>query len=139
MAGAQSLEDSVAACHAIQNDIERLNCFDALPVKRGDANARPAGNAPIQMSLLDLKLEKDRLIGKTISTTGHFKMTATVGMLFAKYDPLPLVIDIGGLSQDDKSMLEECGYEGCEVSLVGTVAPLAGYGTGLKAKQVSKR
>ena len=132
---AQNAED-FAACTGIDNDIERLACFDRVagPLKSADGGTE---KACATMSVEDLKLDYKDLLGKCATVTGFVMQAGDIAMLMqSQTDASPFFIETATLSRDERRILLNCAT-GCQLTVTGTVGEF-NYNKGMKADSISE-
>jgi len=131
-ASAQTPEE-FASCTAVDNDIERLACFDrvATPLMKDEA----AKAACISMTVEDLKLDYQDILGTCAEVSGFVMQAGDTAMLMqSMMDANPFFIDTSELSRDERRILLNCP-SGCELTVTGTVGEF-NYNKGMKAVSV---
>ena len=131
-ASAQTLQE-FASCTGVDNDIERLACFDrvAKPLMKDEA----AETACTSMTVEDLKLDYNDILGTCAEVAGFVLQAGDSAMLMqSMMDANPFFIDTSELSRDERRILLNCP-SGCELTVTGTVGEF-NYNKGMKASSV---
>ena len=131
-ASAQTLE-GFASCTGIDNDIERLACFDraATPLIKRET----AETACTSMTVEDLKLDYQDILGTCAEVAGFVMQAGDTAMLMQSVmDANPFFIDTSELSRDERRVLLNCP-SGCELTVTGTVGEF-NYNKGIKASSL---
>jgi len=131
-ASAQTLQE-FASCTSVDNDIERLACFDrvATPLMNDEA----AETTCISMTVEDLKLDYNDILGTCAEVAGFVLQAGDSAMLMqSMMDANPFFIDTSELSRDERRILLNCP-SGCELMVTGTVGEF-NYNKGMKASSV---
>ena len=122
---AEDMSNRFAACGVIENNNERLACYDKI---RDDSAAKSQSAQPSSeyevMELVDLKLDIKSLMGSKVATVGILQVFATDILLLksSDMDMSPLQINGGDLDRETKkSTLQKCSL-GCKVKVEGVVA-----------------
>ena len=129
---AQSLDD-FAGCTGIDNDIERLACFDraAKPLAGDDMAAAVCAT----MTVEDLKLDYQDIVGTCAEVSGLVLQAGDMAMLMqSQMDASPFFIDTSTLSRDERKILLNCPT-GCQLTVTGTVGDF-NYTKGMKADSI---
>ena len=129
---AQTLDD-FAGCTGVDNDIERLACFDrvATPLK-GDA---AAADACTPMTVEDLKLDYQEIVGTCAEVAGLVLQAGDTAMLMqSMMDANPFFVDTSALSRDERRILLNCP-SGCDLTVTGMVGEF-NYNKGMKAVSI---
>ena len=86
------------------------------------ASAAIAQPRPVEITLIDLKLDIATMQGKTVAVTGLLQVMGDLVML--KGEPMdfsPVWVSTSGLSRDDrKSLITTCSFL-CKATITGTV------------------
>lgn len=131
-ASGQTLEE-FASCTGVDNDIERLACFDrvATPFMKDEA----AKASCISMTVEDLKLDYQDIVGTCAKVAGFVMQAGDSAMLMqSMMDANPFFIDTSDLTRDERRILLNCP-SGCELTVTGTVGEF-NYNKGMKASSV---
>lgn len=131
-ASAQSVEE-FGACSGIDNDIERLACFDrvAAPLKGEETSAEVC----TPMTVEDLKLDYNDIIGTCAEVAGFVMQAGDTAMLMqSMMDANPFFVDTTELSRDERRILLNCPT-GCQLTVTGTVGEF-NYNKGMKAASI---
>lgn len=114
-------------CAVIQNDKQRLACYDAIrdrSIAEYRASLKPGTSTP-QMALADLKTDIRELNGKRVTTAGKIQVVGGLEMVFLKtdeFDMAPVTMRADGLPREDrKKLLNGCQMVLCSATVVGTV------------------
>lgn len=122
-------DESVAFgnCAVIQNDKQRLACYDAIRDRSIAAYkaSLKSGASTQQMALADLKTDIKGLSGKRVTTAGKVQVVGGLEMVFLKtdeFDMAPVTMRADGLPREDrKKLLNGCQMVLCTATVVGTV------------------
>ena len=129
---AQTIED-FAGCVGVDNDIERLACFDraAKPL----AGDEMAAAVCATMSVEDLKLDYQDILGTCAQVSGLVMQAGDIAMLMqSQMDANPFFVDTSSLSRDERRILLNCPT-GCQLTVTGTVGDF-NYNKGIKADSI---
>lgn len=130
---AQEVAD-FAGCTGIDNDIERLACFDrvAAPLAGDDAVAAAVCTP---MTVEDLKLDYAELLGTCAEVSGTVIQAGDIAMLMqSMMDANPFYLDTATLTRDERKILLNCST-GCQLTVTGTVQE-TNYSKGMKAVSI---
>ena len=129
---AQTLDD-FAGCTGVDNDIERLACFDRAAAPLGGEAVAAAVCTP--MTVEDLKLDYADLLGKCAEVSGTVIQAGDIAMLMqSMMDANPFYLDTSELSRDERKILLNCAT-GCQLTVTGTVQETS-YNKGMKAASI---
>lgn len=131
-AQAQSIDD-FAGCTGIDNDIERLACFDQTAAPLASEPMAAAVCTP--MTVEDLKLDYTQLLGKCAEVSGLVLQAGDMAMLMqSQMDANPFFVETSGLSRDERKILLNCPT-GCQLTVTGIVGDFD-YNKGMKAASI---
>ena len=119
---ATELEDEALRCASLENDIERLACFDdAVAGKLSDVATEAADGDCAAISMTDLKLDLQTLAGECVRVSANVMVMGDMVMLGSgAIDPNPVVASQNELSRSDRKKLLQCGM-GCSMEMRGRV------------------
>ena len=129
---AQTVDD-FAGCVGVDNDIERLACFDraAEPLAGDDMAAAVCTT----MTVEDLKLDYQDILGSCAEVAGLVLQAGDMAMLMqSQMDANPFFVDTSALSRDERKILLNCPT-GCQLTVTGTVGEF-NYNKGMKADSI---
>lgn len=132
-AHAQSVDD-FAGCTGVDNDIERLACFDrvAAPLA-GDGEMSAAVCTP--MTVEDLKLDYNDILGTCAEVAGYVMQAGDIVLLMqSQMDANPFYVDASELTRDERRILLNCPT-GCQLTVTGVVGEF-NYNKGMKAATI---
>ena len=122
-----------AGCTGIDNDIERLACFDRVAAPLGGETAAAAVCTP--MTVEDLKLDYADVLGSCAEVTGTVIQAGDIVMLMQSMtDANPFYVDAATLTRDERKILLNCST-GCQLTVTGTVQE-TNYSKGMKAASI---
>lgn len=136
MPGVKAQElDNFAACTGFSNDIERLACFDKAAAGFGGATTKTAGAECKAMTVEDLKLDYQDVLGSCAEIKGLVLQAGEAALLMqSQMDASPFFIDTTSLTRDERKILLNCPT-GCQLTVTGIVQEV-NYGKGLKAATI---
>lgn len=129
---AQSLED-FAGCTGVDNDIERLACFDKTAAPLSSEPMKAAVCTP--MTVEDLKLDYADIAGTCAEVTGLVMQAGDMAMLLqSQMDANPFFVETANLSREERRILLNCPT-GCQLTVTGIVGDF-NYNKGIKAASI---
>ena len=131
---AQTLDD-FAGCTGVDNDIERLACFDRAAAPLGDGGGDMAAAVCTPMSVEDLKLDYADIIGSCAEVSGYVMQAGDIVLLMqSQMDANPFYVDSSELTRDERRILLNCPT-GCRLTVTGVVGEF-NYSKGMKAASI---
>ena len=139
----------VAACTGTADVMRRLACYDDLvrvPLPAAEPNlasvALPRTRETLDyptVDLLDLRVDRDQLIGRGVTTAGRLNVSGQLGFLRSQgIDNTPLFVSIARLpAETQREIRARCG-SACSATLRGKIVHVT-LGIGLAAEDVSIR
>ena len=149
---AQAIEQpQLAACLSTADLVQRLACYDGLdrapaPAPMPTAASSPAptalpsssgaGDYPI-VELIDLKVDRDRLVGRGVTTAGRLNVSGQIGFLRNQgIDNTPLHVSISRLPTEAQKEVRARCSSACSATIRGKVVHVP-LGLGLTAEEVT--
>lgn len=146
-----SAEERGESCVGIENDIGRLQCFDAefANSQTNESSEVTFETVPLSttenasvascrsMTLDDLRLDADRLVGQCVTVSGRIMSMGSITMLSdGMMDMSPVYVEADALPREQRKILLQCDM-GCRMNVTGTIEEVM-FEKGIRASNITR-